>query len=209
MKLDQINVSTVRYSYTSWSNFSMIEHWWLSMLTCGCLGSRLLRSATTWSSACISASFFIFDWLNCDIRALNVQLHHWSQPVNKQLNEPAETQLMYSMCVDCGSHDKMKSLSTPREWRAGTDELLTMSLNSAVDRSRDLSAFRPLTFHCTSGSYVWRIRLRILPFMCVDKLLENKESGTSSGLTYQRWFSNFVLAGAVRVYLQLNNVWYF
>jgi len=54
--------------------------------------------------------------------------------------------------VDCGSHDKMKSLSTPREWRAGMDELSTRSINSAVDRSRDLSAFRPLIFHCTSGS---------------------------------------------------------
>jgi len=26
MKLDQIDVSTARYSYTSWSYFSMIEH---------------------------------------------------------------------------------------------------------------------------------------------------------------------------------------
>jgi len=32
------------------------------------------------------------------------------------------------------------------------DELSTRSINSAVDRSRDLSAFRPLIFHCTSGS---------------------------------------------------------
>jgi len=39
----------------------------------------------------------------------------------------------------------------------------------------------------------------MLHFICIDKLLENKESGTSSGPTYQRWFSNFVVAAAVRV----------
>jgi len=191
MKLDQINVSTVRYSYTSWSNLSMIEHWWLSISTCGCPAAVFcgLQQPKVVSASPLH-SLYLTGW-TVTSGQLKVQLHHWSQSVNKQLTEPAETLLMYSMCVDCGSHDKMKSLSTPREWRAGTDELLTSSLNCALDRSCDLSAFRPLTFHCTFGSYVWRIRLTMLLFMCVDKLLENKESGTSSGPTYQRWFSNF------------------
>ena len=149
-------------------------------------------SATTWSSVCISASFFVIDWLNCNIRAIERSAASLTT-VSEQTIDWAcwnAADVLY-VCGPHGSHDKMKSLSTPREWRAGTDELLTRSLNCAVDRSRDLSAFRPLTFHCTSGSYVWRIRSTMLPFMCVDKLLENKESGTSSGPTYQRWFSNF------------------
>ena len=152
MKLDQIDVSTVSYSYTSWSNFSMID-WTLVAFNVDLRvsGSRLLWSATTWSSVCISASFFVIDWLTVTSGQLNVQLHQWSQSVNKQLTEPAETQLMYSMCVDM-----MTRWSQCQHQENGGQ--LTRSLNSAVDRSRDLSAFRPLTFHCTSGSYVWRIR---------------------------------------------------
>jgi len=54
-------------------------------------------SATTWRSVCISASFFIFDWLNCDFRATERSAASLIT-ISEQLTEPAETQLMYP-CV--------------------------------------------------------------------------------------------------------------
>jgi len=159
-------------------------------------------SATTWSSVCISASFVVINWLNYDIRAIERSAASLITASEQTIDWACWNTA--DVLNVCGYDDKMNSVSIPREWRAGTDEQLTRSLNSAVDRSRDLSAFRTLWIICLTHT-VDNVAFDV-HWQTAGKQRKWHQFGSNIWKVVFKLIN--VMATAVRVYSQLNNVWY-